>query len=286
MRRIILVCVAVAGLLVASCSKNNEHRPDDTLTVSILPQKILLQEILGDSAEYTINCLFEDAGNPETFDPSVSDLKATASSVVYFTLGTLPFETEVISRLREGGNQIPVVNTSQSIKLLYGTHGDNEPDPHIWLTPGNAKQMARTMAAELKRINPTQAHRYDANLQRLEQRLDSVDALNRKITAQKTGRAFMVLHPSVSYPAKEYGLTQIPLNGFEGKEISVAETRQRIEKARNSGATVMVIESEADRQRAKTLIKESNTPIEIIVYNPMGNDWLEQFTKLAGKICN
>lgn len=286
MRQILILFATIAGLFVASCTKTTDKQPTNTLSVSILPQKVLLQEILGDSSGYTINCLFEDAGNPETFDPSVSDLKAIASSQIYFSLGTLPFEQAIIDRLQEGGNKIQTVNTSQGIKLIYGTHGADEPDPHVWLTPANAKQMAKTMADALKRLNPAQADYYAANLQRLEQRLDSIDAANRVVTAKTPGKPFMVLHPSVTYPANEYGLTQIAINGIEGKEVSVAETRQRLDKARQSGAKVMVIESEADRGHAQSILQECQTPAEIIVYNPMGSDWLRQFTKLAATICN
>ncbi len=280
------LCLSILCLFLASCAKKDAQSSAKTLTVSILPQKVLLQQILGDSTEYTINCLFEEPGNPETFDPSVSDMKSVSRSQAYFTLGTLPFEQAIAGRLSNGGSTTPLVNTARGIDLLYGTHGQDIADPHVWLTPRNAKIIASNMADELSKLNPQNAQVYADNLKTLEQRLDSLDSVNRSIISGGGASEFMVLHPSLSYPAAEYGLRQIALHGIEGKEASVGDTRRRLETARNAGAKIIVIESDADRPRARALLDSSNSTAKIVVYNPMSATWLEDFTQLASEICN
>ena len=286
MRLLPTLLKATACSVLVACGAKSTSLPDNTLTVSIVPQKVLLQHILGDSSRYTINCLFEDSGNPETFDPSVSDLKAVATSRAYFAVGTLPFEDAIVKRLEDSGSNISVTNTSKGIELLYGTHGAGEPDPHVWMTPGNAKTMARNMTAALTEIDPGEAHRYQQNLQVLEHKLDSLDALIRQEVAKAPGQPFMVLHPAVSYPAQEYGMMQIPLATVEGKEASAAEVRRRMDTAQRSGASVIAIENEGDRQKANVLIKGNPKQIKVVVCNPMSKDWLQQFTRLAKTLCN
>ena len=73
--------------MLTACSQGDADR---TLTVSIEPQRYLLEQIAGD--KWQVNTVLEKGADPENFDPPMSTMKKAMSSRLYFSMGTLPFE--------------------------------------------------------------------------------------------------------------------------------------------------------------------------------------------------
>ena len=75
----LIALIVSATTLMWSCS----HRVHDidTLTVSLPPQKLLLDAIVGDKMK--VNCLPGNGAAPKTYDPSTSPLINPARSRIY-----------------------------------------------------------------------------------------------------------------------------------------------------------------------------------------------------------
>lgn len=72
-------------------------------------------------------------------------------------------------------------------------------DPHAWLDPSNAKVWLGSIAAELSKIDPANAERYQANLLAAQGRLDTItSALSKEMAAMPPIR-FVVLHDGFRY---------------------------------------------------------------------------------------
>lgn len=282
----IILLVAVVMACVA-CNGDKSGKPK--VTVSIPPQKYLLEQIAGDKVE--VVTLMDAGTNPETYQPTMSTMGGLEESMMYFTVGTLPFEHEMVRRLADNGSDLTVVDTSKGVALLHGTHGDcghdhgdhdhGDGDPHIWSSVANARIMANNMAEALIKADAENADYYRENLNRLNLRLDSLDAAYRTRLNASGTRAFVILHPSLSYLANDYGLEQIAV-GQEGKESTVNAQRERIDHAREHHAKVMFVQQEFDSRQSATIAEEIG--VNTVSINPMNGNWWDEMEKVVNAL--
>lgn len=275
-----MILLALTMTLTFSCSYTVKE--EKTLTVSILPQKYLLDRIVGERMK--VRSLLNSAGDPETYDPSMSHLMNVEKSLAYFRVGHIGFEDAIGERIRKSCPGLPVIDTSEGIALIRGTHGhDSEVDPHIWTSVANARIMARNMHRAVVSLDPGHAREYDGNLERLLCHLDSVDAAIRGLLEHAPSRTFAVWHPSLSYFARDYGLTQLAL-GSEHKDASVASLKERIDSVEASDARVFFIQRDVDSRQSRAVL--SQLRIGEAPVNPLDYDWDEEMLEIGRNLAS
>ena len=296
-------CLKVLTLIItasALCGCVTDSRDSRVLSVSIEPQRYLLERIAG--KDWKVNAVLSKGADPENFDPSMSTLVRTARSKVYFTIGMGGFEESLADRLGDAAPALVFSDASTGVARLYGTHecsgghhshdkdghdGDEhrhgDADPHIWTSIENMKKIAANMAAELCVIDPAGADTYNRNLAELEAELDSLDSRVRVRMEGTDGKAFMVEHPSLSYFAHDYGLEQIALGG-EGKELSAAAIRDGIDHGKAEGAKVFFTEPQTGSGRVGQIIKAvASKEVRI---NTLAYEWPDEIMKIADAIAD
>ncbi len=259
---------------MAACS-TGEQRP--TLTVSIEPQRYILEQIAG--PEWQVNTLLDKNSDPENFDPTMDVMKSVMSSRAYFRAGNMVFEDVVTGRLSENNPDMMIVNTSKEIIPIYGTHdhgshdahSHGNADPHTWGSVRNARAIAAEMHRAMTSLDPEHADTYTANYRRLDSRLDSLDRAISGRLASKAGTSFLMWHPALSYFARDYGLRQLSL-GADGKEMSARGLKDKIDQARGAGTHLFITQPDNDRSRTEEIA--SQTGMEILNVKP-------QFLQLA-----
>lgn len=276
--RLFIFLMPLCSLLATSCSDNRTSRP--IVTVSIPPQKMLLEQIVGD--RYDIRCLLAGASDPENYDPSFTNLLNTDKSVAFLRMGNIGFEEAVTSKIRNSSPDLPIFNTSEGVEPITGTHAPGEIDPHTWTSVANARIIAANMLKAMTTVDPENSELFTENYNRLTQRLDSLDNALRSTLAGARCRAFVVWHPSLSYFARDYGLTQIVVGGVENKEITIPALQSNIEKARESGARIMFVQKEADSRQAETVSSHIGT--RTVDIRPLSYEWADELTKIAREI--
>lgn len=280
--RSIITIVALAGLLtVGSCSTKTVHKP--VITVSIQPQKFLLEQIVGDKID--VRCLLANGGNPESYEPSLTHLMNLEGSEAYFKMGNIGFESAIIDRIRNNNPDLKIFNTSDSIRLIIGTHGDcsahghsHEVDPHTWSSVKNGKIIAANMYRAMINMDPANEKTYTKNYDRLVLKLDSLDNRIDSLLRDKRGSAFMVWHPSLSYFARDYDLEQISI-GVEGKEASVQRIQTKIDDAKKRNARIFFAQKDFDSRQASVISRE--TGAEIVDINPLNYEWDKELYEIA-----
>lgn len=277
------IVVLVAMLSLQSCGGK---RSDRTLTVSIEPQRYLLERIAGDG--WKVNTMLANGADPENFDPPMSAMKAAMGSAAYFRIGYMPFEDALIGRMADGGCGIRIVDSSEGIELLHGTHEcdshdfhDGDLDPHVWSSVKNAGVIAANMCKALVELDPDNAGVYKENYRQLQAELDSLDSEITRKLAPKNGVTFVTWHPSLSYFARDYSLRQLSL-GSEGKEMSAEAFRDKIDEARNAGAEVMIVQPEVDLTRSLEVARQAG--VSAVEVNLLGYDWTEQMMRVVDAI--
>jgi len=273
---------------LVGCSPDVGQR---SLTVSIEPQRYLLECIVGD--KWKVNTLLTQGSDPENFDPPMSAMKKVAGGVAYFKMGYMPFEDVLIARITAGGSPVRIVDTSVGIDLIDGGHGhghghgdddcghSHEVDPHVWSSVRNAEVIAGNMLDGLVDIDPANADFYKANYERLLSSLDSLDSQIRGILEPAFQASFLTWHPSLSYFARDYGLNQIAL-GSNNKELSAAGFRFKIADAREHHALAFLVQPEFDSNRSMELAEQAGARMAMI--NLLTYDWPDEMIRVAEAI--
>ncbi len=268
-------------LLILVACRNQRATVDaqPILTVSIEPQRWLLEQLVGGRME--VRSLLARGGNPESFDPTFSNLAELEKSRAYFTIGQLPFEVAIQKRVAASNPNLPIICCSDSIAMLRHTHGshDHGVDPHVWSSPSNMRTMAENMLRGLRKIDPQHDKFYTANFVKLSHRIDSINQACDSILAPHAGESFAVWHPSLSYFARDYHLKQLAL-GAEGKEHSVNSTRALSDALKASGTKLFLMQKDFDPAQAATL----GNGVRTIVIDPLNYHWDNEMLHTARAI--
>lgn len=278
---ILLLLAAAAVVAVAGCSRKGGAKA--IVTVSIDPQKWLLDSIVGDRAE--VKSLLPGDANPENFDPPLATLRDASRSLLYMKMGHLPWEEALGQRLKDGNGKMKIVDTSEGIDLIAdeghahlhneadGDHHDHSgADPHTWTSVRNARVIAANMLGAMVEADPVNADYYRRRYADLDRNLARLDSSMTARLAPLRGCSFLVWHPSLSYFARDYGLKQIAL-GSGGKELSLPGLMERIASVPEGvGQLVMFVQPQMDESGRSDAIVQA-TGARKAVFNPMAAEW-------------
>mgnify|MGYP002617860860 CR=1 FL=1 len=278
--RLFLFFFLIGNLLISCKNKSISTR---LVSVSILPQKYLTEQIAGDYL--TVNVMIPPGMNPATCDLSTEQLKKLYDSDLCFTIGYLPFEQIHLFPVLENRPDIQIVNHSANLQLIHGscghTHaaGDEHDgvDPHIWLSPAHARTMATTVYEVLSEKYPEQKLQFEQNYQALLQKIDSIADRAKQVLDHKKDKIFLIYHPALTYFAADYGMEQISIED-EGKEPNPAHLKKIIDLALEKNIHMIFIQSQFDVNNAESVAKQIGG--QIIQIDPLTENWTAEMNRL------
>ena len=289
MKKIYFILLLV--LSFASC-KMGDRPNSKTLTVTIEPQRYFLEQIVGD--KYEVNTLVPPGASPETYEPSPMAMINLGNSDAYFKVGFLGYENAWSGKLAKNNPNVLVVDCSQNIDLMYGTHGPHShddgdhdhdhdhdvlaADPHIWSSAKNALQFSKNMLDAMLVIDPDNKDYYMTNYEQLESKILKTDSLITDILVDISSRSFIIYHPALSYFARDYNLEQYSIE-FEGKNPSPAQMKELVDLAKEEGISVVLIQQEFDVKNTEVIAKELGAKPHVI--NPLSYNWDDELLSLA-----
>jgi zinc transport system substrate-binding protein len=231
-----------------------------------------------------------------TYEPKPSQMRALSGAVLYLSAG-LEFEEAWEARLKGANPKLLMVRTDAGLKKLPmpsgHAHHDQGPmakagperhheelDPHVWVSPAQARQMAAAIAAAFAKADPVHAKAYAANLAAFQKEIDALEGqikgLFAGVPADKRG--FLVFHPAWGYFARDYGLTQTSIE-FEGKEPSPKRLTAIISLAKAKGAKAIFAQPQMSQRTAGTIAKTVGA--KLVVADPLAGDWAANLLKVA-----
>ena len=269
-KRIKTISFLCALCVLISCSKSKTS--EQGIAVSILPQKYLVERIAGKT--YNVTVIVPPGHSPESYDPTFKQLKDISSAFIYFRIGHIPFELSQLNKIASVNPAMQIVDTSAGIELLHGTHDDHSHhhtgvDPHIWLSPKNARIMAANMFEALKVHDPIHTKTFEKNFNELDADIASAD---RKISAslnELKGKTFLCFHPAWSYFARDYGLKQISIE-TDGKEPTPADIKKILAEAKKHNIKAIFIQKEFSAEIAQSIATEINA--KVVQLDPLAED--------------
>ena len=127
-----------------------------------------------------------------------------------------------------------ISDSSRGIHLDCGHSHDHEEDghhhendPHIWLSPANAKRMAQNICDDLTARFPDHEERFRSNLMPLLDRLDQLESYGQQALSDLSCREMITFHDGFGYFAQAFDLHI--LEAIEEESGSEASAQELIE---------------------------------------------------------
>ncbi|MGQ7868977.1 metal ABC transporter solute-binding protein, Zn/Mn family [Sunxiuqinia sp. sy24] len=281
MKRLVLIALVFLG--ACSTPKTSDK---NLLTVSILPQKYFVEKIAGDLVE--VQVLVPPGASPSTYSLLPSQMKDLSRSLAWLRIGKIGFEDAWHEKIEQGNPHLKVVDTSADADWIADEieqHGDHVHahgvDPHIWMSPAEARKIAALTHKALVSLFPDEASSFKQNYELF---LTEIDLLDEQLLSQFDGlksRKFLIFHPALTYLARDYDLEQISLE-LEGKEPSAKYMSQLVKHARDVGIRVVFIQKEFDQENARQLADELQG--EVVQLDPLNENWEQELRNIADKL--
>ena len=181
-----------------------------------------------------------------------------------------------------------VIDSSAGISLIEAGHGHDhghgeesheghhhESDPHIWLSPENAKMMAQNICDGLCAQYPAYDEVFSSNLTVLLADLDALQAYGETQLADLSCRELITFHDGFSYLADSFGLTILEAVEEEsGSEASAAELIHLIQEVRHHDLPAVFTEALGSVSAAQIIAAETGADIYTLDMAMHGESYL------------
>lgn len=284
---IISVLIAVLAILAISHTPKAETTDKVGVVVTIVPQAEFVESVGGEKV--TVTVMVPPGQDPHTYAPTFSQLVAVKQAKLYAEVGSgIEFELAYMDSIVEANRNMLVVDCSKSVELIemedHEHEEDNHPggkDPHIWLSPRNAKIMVENICDGLVQIDPQNSEYYIQNKNEYLTKLDALDADINSSLADITNRYFIVFHPAWGHFARDYDLTQLAIE-IEGKTPSPKDVADVIQEANEHNIKVVFASPEFDVKSAKTIAEAIGGTVALI--DPLARDYVVNMYQVLSEL--
>ena len=151
----------------------------------------------------------------------------------------------------------------------------HEHDPHIWLSPANAKIMAKNICDALTERYPEAADAIETNLPGLAE-LDALQTYGEEALAGLTTRELITFHDGFAYFADCFGLTILEAVEEEsGSEASARELQHLIHLVEEHQLPAIFIEENGSVSAASVIARETGARVFTLDMAMGGSDYFE-----------
>ena len=264
-----------------SCGQAKQSSDKIGVAVTILPQAEFAESIGGDRINVTV--MVPPGADPHTTELTPSKMTEVAEDKMYAKVGSgIEFELSYMDKIEAVNKNMLVVDCSKGIELVTSVD-PNEPgmDPHIWVSPLNAKIMVQNICDGLVQVDPANKDYYEQNGDAYLQKLDALDQEIRSSLANIKNRAFIVLHPAWGYFARDYDLEQIPIE-IGGKEPSAQDITRIIDEAKQRNIKIIFASPQFNPQMAEVIANEIGG--KVVLIDDLARDYIENLHKVLDEM--
>lgn len=277
--------IPILSLFLIGCSQSSKPK-DEVIYVSIAPLKYVVEQIADSGTR--IEVLVPETSSPESYSPTVQQIKALSDAKAYISTGLIDFEQALQEKIAEIAPNTALIDLSENVDVLDGncshSHDNHEHgiDPHIWLSPKVVSGMGRRVAAYLSEAKPDSAAVYTRRAHDFARQIDSLDAYIRGALTKAKRNQFAIGHTSLTYFADDYGLEQIAIEA-DGKEPSVKVMKQLVDSLQHMGVKAVFFQRQTTDAAARTIARELPGG-RTVEFDPLAPDWMGNMYRLADSL--
>ena len=213
-----------------------------------------------------------------TLQPGQMKIIEQAELIVINGAGLEDFLEDALSSKRN------IADASQGIHLAEGHHHDHDhetghvhsKDPHIWLSPANAKIMSENICKQLKAIYPQHIGLFDQNLHQLNQEFDTLQRYAEEKLSELSCRELITFHDGFTYLAESFDLHILhAVEEESGSEASAAELIHLIKEVQEHHLSALFTEKNGSVSAAGIIAAETGVPIFTLDMAMAGDSYFE-----------
>ncbi len=246
------------------------------IATSIPPIATLIEKI--GSGEVVAYTMIPKGVSPHTYEPKPSQMRELRDMDAYMKIG-VEFEKIWVPRFCASAKKMEVVDLSSGISRIRRDDPNEPTDPHIWTSYENLTILTDEIARSLCRLDKDSCKMYQNSAISVKQNIKEQKQQSEELLAKAdTKLSFLSIHPSWSYFAREFNITQISVEK-DGKDPSAKELIGIINRAKKLKTKLLVVEPEASSIFVKTL--KSQLELKILTLSPLGTDILHTLHTLT-----
>ena len=147
-------------------------------------------------------------------------------------------------------------------------HDHGEFDPHVWLSPLNAKKEMENIKNAYVKADPDNKDYYEENYQTYAAKFDKLDQEYKDTLSNLQNKNIVVSHEAFGYLCDAYGLTQMGIEGLSpDSEPDPARMAEIIDFVKTNKVKVIFFEELVSPKVAETIAAETGAQTQVL--NPL-----------------
>ena len=271
MKKLLLI-IAILLILLSGC--HNETKSQ--IVATTLPVYEFTNALCADTELCVSQLVTENVSCLHDYTVQVSQMRAVESAEVVICngAGLEEFLEDVLSSANN------IIDASTGIELdchdALKTEHHHEHDPHIWLSPANAKIMCKNIAKELSILYPEYAAQIANNLQVLLAKLDALLSYGKANLTDLSCRDLITFHDGFSAFAECFDLYILKAVEEEsGSEASAQELIEIISIIQDEQLPAIFTETNGSTAAAELIARETGVKIYTLDMAISGSDYFE-----------
>ncbi|WP_280149310.1 metal ABC transporter solute-binding protein, Zn/Mn family [Bacillus safensis] len=279
-----ILTAALFAIGLAACSSSagtnaSKGKADGKLIIytTIFPIQDFTEKIGGSRVH--AQSVYPANADAHTFEPSSKTMveMAEGDAFIYSGTGAEAFAAKTAATLKDQG--VKTVKAAEGIKLLstneehaheegedhdhegedhdHDGHDHGDKDPHAWLDPVYAQQMAKNIKDTLVSLDPDHKDEYTKNYEHLKKDLQSLDQEFKTTLSKAKHKEILVSHAAYGYWEKRYGIEQISVLGLSAsEEPSQKQLENIVQKAEKHHIQYVIFENNVSSKVSDTIRSE------------------------------
>jgi zinc transport system substrate-binding protein len=278
-----LFAIVLSGCGTSSGSKDALVEGKINVVTSFYPLYDFTRKIGGDYVN-VIN-LVPAGVEPHDWSPKSRDMTnlTNAQLFVYQGAGFEGWVHDFLDSLK-ADSTVKVIEAGKGASLIKASSGDQHTDqhshqnaskqeemqydPHLWLSPNNAKILAQNIKDGLVQVDPAHKAEYEQNFAMLAAQLTDLDTKFKQELGQTKKKEIAVSHQAFGYLCNDYGLVQMAIMGLSPDSEPTAKDLLHIQAfIKEHDVKYIFFEDLVSDKLAKTLAKDAH--VDTMVLNPL-----------------
>lgn len=283
-RLLIYMLLILNAISLAGCGSPQDQGPASrNVCASIYPVYYLTSRVAEGGIK--VEEILPPSADPHNWEPSPKQMATLESSLlfIYNGAGLEPWADKVSTLVEANNGTVVDLSATFSEVLLPGEEHIDEPpasgagdhedasnlDPHFWLDPVMAGEMAASIKDALIKVDPDNKDLYQKNYSRLAGDLEELHNQYSQTLANCRKKEFVVTHQAFGYLARRYGLIQLAAMGVSSEsEPSPARLAELSQLLKEHNISYVFSEPFTSPRVAEALASE--TGAKVLELNPLG----------------
>lgn len=255
----IVIAAILSVLLLCGCTPSAQNAQ---IAATTLPVWEFSSRLCAGTPITVTRLVTEQISCLHDYSLNVRQVKAAeaAEAIVISGAGLEDFLDDLLlnASIIDASEGIPLLCSAEEDSHHGEAHHDHEKDPHIWLSPENAKVMARNICAGLSARYPEYVQTFEDNLDGLLTDLTALEQYGEDTLSELQCRKLITFHDGFSYFAEAFDLTIVKAVEEEsGSEASARELTELISLVQEQSLPAVFTETNGSTSAADIIARET-----------------------------